>query len=174
VNEVDGSGTHKPPTVFGRADEAIEYRVQSAAVRSIAIGTNATNRHVRSDVRFRGHQSAPVCAVRECFRQTNASASHRRYRLDDLCEISQRPGPAIDLVDDRDVDKGEHRQRNASTLSPRRNEPGCLVPPVRCSQLMRTIPASRISDGTDASGNSCVCTPLTGVKRHGQRAEEPR
>jgi hypothetical protein len=36
------------------------------------------------------------------------------------------------------------------------------------------VPASPISDGTDASGNSCVCTPLTGVKRHGQRAEEPR
>jgi hypothetical protein len=34
---------------------------------------------------------------------------------------------------------------------------------------------SRISDGTDASGSGCVGTPLTGVKRHGQRrAEEAR
>jgi hypothetical protein len=33
--------------------------------------------------------------------------------LDDLCEISQRPGPAIDLVDDRDVDKGEHRHQGS-------------------------------------------------------------
>src|SRR4029450_5810841 len=34
---------------------------------------------------------------------------------------------------------------------------------------------SRISDGTDASGSGCLGTPLTGVKRHGQRrAEEAR
>jgi hypothetical protein len=47
--------------------------------------------------------------------------------------------------------------------------------PYGYNPLRHVTEESRISDGTDASGSGCVGTPLTGVKRHGQRrAEEAR
>jgi hypothetical protein len=47
--------------------------------------------------------------------------------------------------------------------------------PYGYNTLRHVAEESRISDGTDASGSGCVGTPLTGVKRHGQRrAEEAR
>ena len=47
--------------------------------------------------------------------------------------------------------------------------------PYGYNPLRHVAEESRVSDGTDASGSGCVSTPLTGVKRHGQRrAEEAR